>query len=187
MYPRRYTADELTEHLLARLERRRPAFETWDDYAEAQLREEAVRILEEAGTQFREIADDPDYWKRVEKAVLDVALPRYLRLARAFHQAEQNAFGAWRRGDALSRVIYTLTAIGLALISLRIPPLRFWLGPLSLLAIAGAPFLPDLQAALARRRYRAQLEALVEDMREEQRQLGAYRPLSDHLLSGSDP
>jgi hypothetical protein len=47
------------------------------------------------------------------------------------------------------------------------------------LTMIGAPFIPELQIWMHRRRYRKGLEAIVADMRDAERQLRMYQPLQE--------
>jgi hypothetical protein len=176
LYPSQYQLGALSAHVVSLLERRRAGFETWDDASEAALLDEARRALAEAGQQFRELADDGPYWQRVTDQVLTVALPRYLKLARAQHELEQRKYDLWRGGDLLSRALYALGGLAVGVIVLR-TALPDWLEPLPLTFFIGGPLLPDLQVWLAKRRYAKHLAALVEDMQQEQVDQGAYQPL----------
>ncbi len=172
----RYSLSQLTAHLIGLLERRRTAFKTFDEDAEAALRKEAVSALEVAHAAFAEMADDPVYWERTERTVLTVALPRYLNLALAQHTLEHTAYGAWRGGDALSRIAYAGMGLvaGIIVIRTAIPD---WLEPLPVGLFLGGPLLPDIQAWWAKRRYAKSLEKLVSDMADEQRDVRDYQPL----------
>src|SRR5689334_16040077 len=101
LYPERYRLRAVTRHVLELLERRRPALPRWDADAEHRLGEEAKTALRTAGQQFGELADDPGYWAQLERSVIDVALPRYFRLAREQSELEARKFDLWRGGDLL--------------------------------------------------------------------------------------
>jgi hypothetical protein len=176
LYPSQYHLPELTAHLVALLERRRAAVGAWDEATEAAFLEEAQAALAEAGAQFKEVADDPGYWRRVTEQCLGVALPRYLKLAREEHALEARAFGVWRGGDLLSRAAYAVGGLLTGALLLRTGlPRQLELLPLGFF-IAG-PLIPDLQTWLARRRYAKALAGLVKDMEEEALDRGAYQPL----------
>lgn len=184
----RYSLSELTAHLIGLLERRRTAFETFDEATEAALRKEATESLNVAQAAFAEMADDPLYWERTERTILSVALPRYLNLARAQHTLERMAYGAWRGGDVLSRIAYAGMGLvtGIIVIRTAIPD---WLEPLPIALFLGGPLLPDLQAWWAKRRYAKSLEALVSEMADEQREVRDYQPVlsSDPPKSDAQP
>ncbi|MBL8919213.1 MAG: hypothetical protein JNJ54_10160 [Myxococcaceae bacterium] len=176
VYPSQYQLPELTAHLVALLERRRAGVDAWDEKAEAMLLEAAKEALEEAGRQFKEVAADAPYWQRTTEALLEVAMPRYFRLAKEQHALEKKGYGAWRGGDFLSRVVYAGIGLvgGFIVLRTAIPD---WLEPLPLALFIGGPLLPDLQAWFAKRRYAKQLLALVEDMKAEAVDRRTYQPL----------
>jgi len=166
VYPSQYQLAQLTAHLVALLERRRAAFDVWDEKAEATLLEAAREALDEAGKQFKELADDQPYWSRTTEALLEVALPRYLRLAKEQHALEKRGYGAWRAGDLISRATYAAIGLLAGFIILR-TAVPDWLEPLPLALFIGGPLLPDAQALFAKRRYSKQLVRLVDDMKAE--------------------
>jgi hypothetical protein len=188
VYPAQYQLAELTAHVVSLLERRRLAFEEWTQALEATLTTEAGAALAEAGRQFHEVADDPAYWARVEGQLLTVALPRYLRAARDQHALERRRYDVWRGGDVLSRASYAIGGLLVGVLVLR-TALPDWLEPIPLAFFIGGPLLPDLQVWLAKRRYARQLAALVDEMRLEALDRGAYTPLGleDHSPAEADP
>ncbi len=164
--------------MLAVLERRRGAHAAWSGEVEAKLTRDAQEALVEAGRQFAELADDKPYWQRLESLVLTVALPRYFTLARDEQQLEAQKYGLWRGGDLVSRIAYAAGGLVVSVIVLRtgLPKL---LEPLPLAFFIGGPFIPDLQAWFAKRRYRSKLASLVDDMRDEAGAHEVYRPLME--------
>jgi hypothetical protein len=180
VYPDRFRLPDVTAHVLAWLERRRPGFGEWDAEVEAQLSAEARLALADVSRRFAEVAVDPGYWERLERSLFAVALPRYFQLAREHHALQRRKYGLWRGGDLLSRAVYTGAGIGAAvLIALtRVPD---WIEPLPLVFVLFGPFLPDMQESFHERRYRRQLATLVRDMGVEQNQLEAYRPLDESV------
>jgi hypothetical protein len=168
----------VTEQILALLERRRPGFGEWNPDVEEQLRSEALRAIEDLGRQFREVAQDPGYWRRLVDSVQTVALPRYFRMAREHHALEGRHYGIWRGGDLLSRAAYVLVGILVALI-IHYTPIPNWLEPLPFVLVLLGPFIPDIQAWWARRGWIKALTALVQDMKAEQEHVEALRPLSE--------
>jgi hypothetical protein len=179
VYPDRYHLPEVTAAVLAALERRRPGFEAWSPAVEAQLAEAAEQVLADMGKQFSEVAVDPAYWGRVESVIRGVALPRYLRVARAQHALERSGYGLWRGGDVVSRVSYGALGLVLAIIVWRAAFLPKWLELLPLALVLFGPLLPDIQSAAARRRYARALDEIIAAMRAEQQHVDTYRPLSD--------
>jgi hypothetical protein len=181
VYPDRFRLPQVTEHVLAWLERRRPGFSAWSGEVEAQLTAEARQALEDVRRQFLEVADDRSYWERLEHSLFTVALPRYFQLAREHHALQRARYGLWRGGDVISRVTYTGAGL-LAAVLIALTPVPDWLEPLPFAFILFGPFLPDMQESFFERRYRKHLTTLVEEMQVEQKQLETYRPLGDGLL-----
>ncbi len=182
MYPNRYRLGELTEHVLALLERRREGFAEWNAEAEAKLTQAATEALHEAGQQFSEIADDKPYWGRIEQTVLTAVLPRYFQAAKAEHELEKNKFNLWRGGDFMSRVAYGAVGLAGALVVWRtgIPDI---IEPLPVAFFVLGPLLPDLQILSAKRRYQKKLRAVTESMHEEDSAREQYRPLMEGMPS----
>lgn len=176
MYPTRYQLSELTAHVVALLERRREGYTEWNAGVEDKLRQEAVAALAEAGRQFAEVADDKAYWHALEQTVLTAALPRYFALAKEEQALEKAKYGMWRGGDLISRVAYAAAGLLIAAIVLR-TAIPKWVEPLPLGFFIAGPMIPDLQGWFARRRYKAKLQALVDDMKAEAAARAQYRPL----------
>ncbi|MEW6435439.1 MAG: hypothetical protein AB1730_28415 [Myxococcota bacterium] len=176
VYPSQYQLPELTAHVVSLLERRRQAFDAWDEKTEAALKADAEAALDEAGQQFREVADDAAYWRRTRELVLSVALPRYFKLAREEHALEARKFDTWRGGDFIARAAFAAAGLVLGVVILR-TPIPNWLEPIPLVLFIGGPLIPDLQAWWAKRRYGKQLLSLVEEMRAEAADQRAYAPL----------
>ncbi len=180
----RYSLPELTGHVVASLERRRAAFSEWNAQTEAALTADARATLTQAHAGFVELADDEGHWQRVEHTLLTVALPRYFQLAKTQFALEQAGYGAWRRGDAISRAAYAGLGLLLAAIVWR-TAIPDWLEPLPLALFLGGPLLPDAQAWWAKRQYAKALAKLVDDMAQEEADSRQYQPLG--LASGVGP
>lgn len=186
MYPDQFRLPQVSEHVLAWLERRRPGFGEWNGEVEARLTEEARQALTDVARRFGEVAEDPAYWARLERSVLTVVVPRYFQLAREHHALQRRQYGLWRGGDLLSRIAYTGGGVLVSALILltRVPD---WLEPLPFAFMLFGPFLPDMQTSFFERRYRRQLASLVEDMGVEQQQLETYRPLDESVSSSVQP
>ncbi|ATB34019.1 hypothetical protein [Melittangium boletus] len=178
MYPDEFRLPRVSEHVLAWLERRRPGFGEWNDEVEAALKAEARLALDDVARRFTELAVDPAYLSRLEHSLFSVVLPRYLRLAREHHALQRRRYGLWRGGDLVSRAVYTLVGIVLAVV-IALTRVPNWLEPLPIALILLGPFLPDMQESFLDRRYRRRLATLVADMAGEQHQLEAYQPLTE--------
>jgi hypothetical protein len=186
MYPEAFRLPQVSEHVLAWLERRRPGFGEWTDAVEVALRAEARLALDDVARRFAEVAVDETYGARLEHSVLTVALPRYVQLAREHHALQRRQYGLWRGGDLVSRAVYTLTGIVLAAV-IAVTRVPKWLEPLPFAFILLGPFLPDLQQSFFERRYRRRLATLVADMHGEQHQLETYQPLTGPFASLPGP
>ncbi|QRK06737.1 hypothetical protein JQX13_42825 [Archangium violaceum] len=180
MYPDRFRLPQVTEHVLAWLERRRPGFGEWDAEVEAQLSAEARLALADVSRRFAEVAEDPGYWERLAHGIFTVALPRYFQLAREHHALQRRKYGLWRGGDLISRAVYTGAGIVVAVV-IALSRVPNWLEPLPLAFVLFGPFLPDMQESFYERRYRRQLATLVREMGVEQQQLETYRPLDESV------
>jgi len=165
------------------LERRRAAFEVWDEKAENVLHEEVSDSLADAKAQFAEVADDLDYWTRVDHALETVFFPRYLKLAKAEHSRELSGYGIWRQGDFLSRIAYGAAGLLGALIIWK-SPIPDWLEPFPIVLLIVGPLIPDMQLSKAKRNYDRQMSQLIEDMRAENSDGKTYRPLGVDAVSG---
>lgn len=185
MYPDRYRLPQLTAHVLSLLEHRREGFTEWTADAEAKLTEVAREALAEAGRQFAEVADDKAYWAKLEDTVVTAVLPRYFKLAREQHALEQAKYHVWRGGDLISRAAYGGSGLLAALIVWR-TAIPDYLEPLPLAFFILGPLLPDLQVWFAKRKYAAQVGAIVEAMAEEAQLREQYRPLMEGLPSPVD-
>lgn len=186
VYPSQYQLPELTAHVIALLERRRAAFDAWNDDVERVLLEEAKEALDEAGRQFKELADDPAFWQRTTELLMTVAIPRYFRVAKEQHALEQRKYDVWRGGDFIARAAFAVAGLVVGLVVLR-TPIPDWLEPIPLAFFIGGPLIPDAQVWFAKRRYRKQLAGLVDEMKAEASDRRAYQPLGvDEHVAGGD-
>jgi hypothetical protein len=174
-YPSRYRLPALATHLISLMERRRSAFAEWDEHAEASLVAAAQGALDEAGQQFREVADDAPHWAKLEHTLLSVALPRYFRLAKEQHALESRGYDAWRGGDFVSRLAYGGAGLLAAIVAWR-ARLPLWFEPAPVGLFLFGPLIPDLQAWFANRKYARALAGLVKDMEKEQLEASTYIP-----------
>jgi hypothetical protein len=117
--------------------------------------------------------------------VLEVALPRYFKLARDQHALERRGYDIWRGGDFIARAVFAVTGLvfGVVILKTAIPE---YLEPIPLALFIGGPLIPDAQVWFAKRRYRKELAAVVEDMRLEAADTRVYQPLGLEEHS-SDP
>jgi hypothetical protein len=180
MYPDRFRLPFLAGVLIAGAERRRPGLGPWSPAVEDQLRAAFHTELEDARRSFLETFDDPAWFARVQEKLEDVALPRYLAEAKRETALEQRGYGLWRGGDLLSRIVWGLGGFFLGVFLVKAPfiPIPTTWDLLAFGMLLGAPFIPDLQVALHRRRHRRALRAIVEDLQDAEAQLALYQPLS---------
>lgn len=175
MAPPSYRIDTVAVSLIERLEGARP---TWagDPTAAAEgfrriAGEHVDAVLAERG----ELLGPEPEGEAMRREVLETFLPRYTRLAIDQNALEQAGYHAWRRGDPVARVVGTLVAIALVAALYRVLH-----HPLTLVFMLGAflaPFAPDLRRAWYRRRYRAELQEVVDDMARIQASLEAAPPV----------
>jgi hypothetical protein len=177
-YPVQFQASAIAAHLISRLERRRASFEQLDENAQVQLTAEADGVLAQANAQFKEMADDEVYWAQTEAAVREVALGRYLKLAKEQNALENSGFGAWRRGDFVSRAAYAGLGLLAGLIIIR-TPIPDWLEFLPVALFVFGPLIPDFQAARAKRKYTRALENVVKDLEQESIEQRTYAPVGE--------
>jgi len=180
MYPDRFRLPFLAGVLIAAAERRRPALGPWSSAVEAELSRSFETELDEVRRSFLETFEDPGWFARVEEKLRQVALPRYLAEARRQTELEQRGWGLWRGGDLVSRIVWGLGgfALGIFLVKAPFVPIPTTWDLLAFALLLGAPFVPDLQISLHRRRHRLALEAIVRDLEDAEAQLALYQPLS---------
>src|SRR5262249_54361801 len=84
-------------------------------------------------------------------------------LAAPFTMLEKRAFGAWRGGDLIARIVYVFTGLVLGGFCVWAPFIPIWERWFPI-PLAVAPFwLPDAQVAWQRGRYARQLGGVVRD------------------------
>lgn len=185
LYPSQYQLAPLAQHVISLLERRRAGMGDWSASVEEALRAETQAALDEAGRQFREVANDTEYWRRTTDAVFGVCLPRYFKLAKTQHGLEQRHYGMWRGGDLIARAAYAVFGLLLGFLILR-TPIPDWLEFIPLALFVGGPLLPDAQVWFAKHRYAKQLSALVDDMQREAEDRQTYSPVGiDESVMGA--
>jgi hypothetical protein len=162
-----FTASEVAADVVEHLERRRPGIVR----DEAAIRAEVKNALVPVRRSYASTEMPATYMDALEEELAASLPARWRPLALEYTQAEEQAFGIWRRGDVLSRVVFVL--IGFAVGGLPFIPFRFKLLP-ALLGIA-AFWLPDYQKLFQRRRYRRELGDIVKTYE------GAQKALDRHL------
>src|ERR1700761_2332239 len=107
MVPERYQLAAVGRYLLDQFELRRPGLREWNAEVEASFRDQAEREIQQMEKQLHELGiDDPQYWQRVRRAVDDILLPRYGKIAQQEIELARREYGLWRGGDLLARAAF---------------------------------------------------------------------------------
>jgi hypothetical protein len=130
--------------------------------------------------RFLELFGDAAYFDRLQETLLGVAVPRYLAASQKQTELEQRDYGLWRHGDLLARGAYALGGLALGLFLVKAPfiPIPETWDLFAFALFLGAPFIPDAQVWLAKRRYRGALRAIVADLHDAEVQHELYQPLA---------
>jgi hypothetical protein len=191
MVPEAYRLEHVVVRAIERLEGARRSFAGQPERAAAELRRICEETADAAAGEYREVAVDPDPEVHVaflRREMLDTFLPRYERLATAMTAREEGGYGLGRVAEPAGRLL--LLAIGLVIVWLELRTGLIARGFFTVPALLALPFLPDLLAALWRRRWRNELQALADDMARIQDNAVAYeRPerLQTEPLSPATP
>jgi hypothetical protein len=180
VYPDRFRLPFLAGVLIAAAERVRPGLGPWSPKVESRLRDVFGTELADVRARFLELFDDPAYFDRLQETVLEVALPRYLAAAERQTALEQRDYGLWRGGDLLARGVYAAAGFALGLFLVKAPfiPIPATLDLLAFGFLLAAPFIPDAQVWLLKRRHRGALRAIVDDLRDAEVHRELYQPLA---------
>lgn len=188
MVPKDYRLDFVVARLIERLEGQRRTFAGNGDQAREAFARTAREQVDAAIGEMRGTgwADDEDrHGEFLLREVTETFLPRYHAIATSMSDVEAGGYGLGFLSEPLGRlglVGGTLLFGWLVLLKLIALPI-VW--PLVLLTLA-VPFSPDIASALYRRRYRQQLDAIVEDMTRIQDQQNAYLP-EEALRAAEEP
>ena len=180
MVPSKYQLAPVGAFLLEQFELRRPGITQWTPKIEASLRQQAEQELQQMERQCRELGvDDVQYWQRVRRALDDILLPRYAKLASEEIALQKRDYGIWRGGDLVARGTFALAGFILGIIAVEVPyiPIEAKWFP-ALLLIAG-PMFPEMVTWWYRRRFARKLGELVRDLAKASQTLETYRPLSE--------
>lgn len=180
MYPDRFRLPFLAGVLIAAAERVRPGLGAWSPRVESRLRDVFATELADVRARFLEVFDDHAYFDRLQETLLGVAVPRYLAAAQKETALEQRDYGLWRGGDLLARAVYGAGGFALGLFLVKAPfiPIPPTWDLFAFACLLGAPFIPDAQVWLAKRRHRNALRAIVEDLRDAEAHQEMYQPLA---------
>jgi hypothetical protein len=177
MVPTAYRLDQVAVRLVERLEGTRRTFAGESERARAEFERVAREMVAAAVGEYREMAvDDPDRQVALlEQEIVGTFLPRYHREAVKMTEREAGGYGLGLLAEPIGRV----AALGGALVFIWLD-LRFFMEAPVMWAFApvllSVPFAPDLLAWLYGRRYRNELQVLVDDMAKIQDQADAYAP-----------
>lgn len=157
-----YRLETIALNLIERLEGARRTWATEPEVARTELSRAANDQLERILAEHDEIIDTPGWSEVVRREIQQTFLPRYLRLAIDHNALEERGYNAWRGGDPIGRIVGGLAAVTAAMVLVR---LVHHPGALVGFAIALAvPFIPEIRRVYFRRRYRAALQQVVDDM-----------------------
>jgi hypothetical protein len=194
VYPDRFRLPFLAGVLIAAAERVRPGLGPWSPRVESRLRDVFATELADVRPRFLELFGDAAYFDRLQETLLGVAVPRYLTAAQKETGLEQRDYGLWRGGDLLARGVYAIAglAIGLFLVKAPFIPIPETWDLLAFGCLIGAPFIPDAQVWLAKRKHRSALRAIVDDLRDAEAHQELYQPLAapgpvDELPESTQP
>jgi hypothetical protein len=180
VYPDRFRLPFLAGVLIAAAERVRPGLGPWSPKVESRLRDVFATELADVRPRFLELFGEPAYFDRLQETLLSVALPRYLTAAQKQTALEQRDYGLWRGGDLLARGAYAVAglAIGLFLVKAPFIPIPETWDLFAFACLLGAPFIPDAQVWLLKRKHRSALRAIVDDLKDAEAHQELYQPLS---------
>ena len=189
MYPEHFSLPFLAGVLIAAAERRRPGLGAWTPKTREELEAVFRHELVDVRRQFSELFDDKAYWEAVERTLLETALPRYLAVAEPQTALELKNYGIWRGGDLVARGAYMAAGLLVGIVMVKVPfiPIPQTWDFFAFLTMLGAPFIPDLQVGLHKRRFHKALRLIVEDMREAEEKTKLYQPLGAGGLKESGP
>lgn len=188
MIPRDYRLDYVVARLIERLEGQRRTFSKNAAQAREAFERTAREQVDAAIGEMRGTGwtDDEDrHAEFLRREVLETFLPRYHAVATRMGDVEGRGYGLGPLSEPLGRLGLVGGALlfgWLVLLKLIALPI-VW--PLVLLTLA-VPFSPDIASMLYRRRYRGELDAIVEDMTRIQDQQNAYLP-EDALRAAEEP
>lgn len=167
-----YRLETLALNLIERLEGARRTWSTDPDTARRELGRIAHEQLDRILAEHDELVDTPGWSAAARREMLETFLPRYLRLAVDHNLLEERGYDAWRRGDPIARIVAGGAAIGAAMAFVRVVH-----HPAALVGLAVAmavPFIPEIRRLHFRRRYRAELQDVVDDMARIQGELDRF-------------
>lgn len=137
--------------------------------AHGRLLEAARRKLAEVRESYVENGGTPGYWEDLEREVLETSLPAYIPEAIEQTRLEKSGYGVWRRGDAVARVLFTLTGLLLAVLIIRLPLNWIAEDTLAFFLAAGGLLFPEIMQLVADFRHSRFLNRMVAQAEEYQK------------------
>ena len=169
--------------VLRHLERHRSGIVASEDKVRAETRIALARV-EQAYTE----SGLPLPYLRALVAELESALPdRWRSVAAPFSDLESRAFGSWRNGDFVARVVYVFTGLAVGGLCVAAPFIPIWDKWFPFALAVGGWWLPDAQSWFYRRRYARRLGEIARDMAGAQPALDRAITLADLLPPSRDP
>lgn len=129
--------------------------------AHGRLLEAARRKLAQIRESYVENGGTPGYWEELEREVLETSMPAYIPHAIEQTRLEQSGYGVWRRGDAVARVIFTLTGLALAVLIIKSPLPWIAEDTLAFILAAGGLLFPEIMQLVADFRHSRLLNRMV--------------------------
>jgi len=178
MSPPSYRLDRVSANLIERLEGARMTWMGDSKAAQEGFRRIAEEYVDTVVAEHDELLGSPSWGALLRRELLQTFLPRYARVAIDHNEDEGAGYYAWRRGDPVARVLASFVALGGASLIYRFTHHPLSLG-LFIVALA-VPFLPEIRRGWYRRRYRALLQEIIDDMGRIQDSLDAAPPQALH-------
>jgi len=111
---------------------------------------------------------------------LESALPAaWRREAAPFTELETRAFGAWRGGDLVSRIVYVFAGLAVGGLCVALPFIPIWEKWFPFALAIAAAGLPEAQGWFQRRRYARRLGAIA-------RQMASAQPALERAVTMGD-
>ncbi len=186
MIPTEFRLEHVAAGLVERLDGARRSFDD-EDALRAGFRRITAEHLDSvlrADSDLRFVPGHEQHEAFLRREVVDTLLPRVCRDAHAMNVAERAGFGFGPLAAPMGRLVLVLAGmfgVYLMMRGLARVPGGVWI---SLLAL-GIPFLPDLSARFAVRRYSQSLAQTLEDLGRIQDQVAEHLP--DGLLLDASP
>jgi len=129
--------------------------------AERGLYEVARAKLEQVHRSYLESGGTPDYWRDLEREVLETAMPQYVAAAIEETRLERTNYDLWRRGDPLARACWALGALALGGLIVLLPFIPIFEDSFAFLLAAAGLFYPEIKRAHFQLRHTRALNRLI--------------------------